>query len=77
MRKNSQVQVDADKKHKILTDPDFINAPSYGNSLKRVQASHPEGVPEDDVAKYLLLSKEEIHAIHEAACLKIREYLSN
>jgi hypothetical protein len=76
MRKSHQNQVDVEKKRKILTDPDFINAPSYGNSLKRVQASHPEGVPEDDISKYLLVSKEEVKAIHDAACQKIREYLS-
>ena len=77
MRKSSKVQQDRDaaKRVRILNDPDFINAPSYGNSLEKVRQSHPEGVPEKDIEKYLLMTKEEIVTLRTGAIEKIRRYL--
>ena len=79
MRKAVRIQTDkdADRKLKVQQDPDFVVAPGYENSLARVQSAHPEGVPDSDIVKYLLLKdKAELEAIHSAACLKLRQLLS-
>lgn len=66
---------DAAKRHKILNDPDFVCAPAYSNSLARIKQTHPEGVPDKDIAKYLDMPEGEINQIYAEACVKIRQYL--
>ena len=80
MRKTVTIQTDRDseKKLRIASDPDFVSAPSYDNSLRKVRAAHPEGVPDSDIVKYLCLqSRAELEALHTVACQKLHEYLQS
>jgi hypothetical protein len=78
LKKKLKLQKDRDDKAtRIVTDPDYINAPSYGNSLKNILKVHPEGVPNSNIEKYLLLTADEIESIHSEACAKLRRYLQD
>jgi hypothetical protein len=48
-------------KERILTEPDFIYSPKYGNSL--------------DAAKVLLMEKEEVDRIYEEAIENLKKLL--
>jgi hypothetical protein len=62
----------------IAYNPDYICAPGFDNSLARVQTTHPDGVPDTDIVKYLCLrDKAELEEIHAIACAKLRDYLTS
>lgn len=78
MGKNVKLQRDRQRKHQqVQDDPDYINAPSYNNSLQQVIKRHPEGVPDAAIGKYLLLTPEQVQEIFVEACAKLRSRLQD
>lgn len=62
-------------KEKIENDPDFINYPKFGNSLKKALESNPDGVEDETIQKMLLMTQEEIDNAYDSAMIKIRNNL--
>jgi tagatose-1,6-bisphosphate aldolase non-catalytic subunit AgaZ/GatZ len=69
-------KIDLEKKQKILTDRDFINAPEYNNSLAELmKANDGKKIPELAMSRYLLMSRDEIDLVFQGALNKIRREL--
>lgn len=64
-----------DLKHKIQTDPDFINCPEFDNSLKKFADAHPNGVDEKTIAKVMMVTKDEVKKIYQSAIQNLRSKL--
>lgn len=62
-------------KQKIETDPDFINYPKFGNSLRKALDANPDGLPDETIQKMLLMTQEEIDKEFESAIIKLRDQL--
>jgi hypothetical protein len=62
-------------KERILTEPDFIYSPKYGNSLEKFMHRHDEGVESSHAAKVLLMEKEEVDRIYEEAIENLKKIL--
>ncbi len=62
-------------KQKICVDPDFINSKNHKNSLKEFLKEHSEGTTDEQIAKVLLTTKEEVDRIYQSAILKLRKVL--
>lgn len=62
-------------KEKINNDPDFINYPKFGNSLKKALEANPNGLPDETIQKMLLMTQEEIDNTYESAIIKLKDYL--
>ena len=61
---------------RIENEEDFIYYPRLNNSLKLLIEKNPEGLPDDKIAKALMISEEEASAIFESALEKIRKHLN-
>lgn len=59
----------------IDTDPDFIYSKAHGYSLKKLLADRKDGVPESQIAKFLLLSPDEVEQAYQDGIAKIRTNL--
>lgn len=66
----------SEMKKMIDSDPDFVNYPSLGNSLKRVMEVHPNGLSDEQIAKALMISEEEVLGIFAKAVKKLKESLT-
>jgi hypothetical protein len=62
-------------KEKIENDPDFINYPKFGNSLKKAMDANPNGLSDETIQKMLLMTQEEIDTTYESAIMKLRTHL--
>lgn len=62
-----------DKKEKILKEEDFINCPKYRNSIKHTINKFPDGIENHLIAKYLMISEEEVEENYQEAIKKLRE----
>ena len=62
-------------KEKIENDPDFINYPKFGNSLRKALESNPDGIKDETMQKMLLMTQEEIDNAYNSAMIKIRDHL--
>jgi len=62
-------------KEKIENDPDFINYPKFGNSLKKALESNPSGVKDEIIQKMLLMTQEEIDKAYGSAIMKLKGHL--
>ena len=65
------------KNKKIWSDPDFIIAPKYQNSLNKMLKDHPNGVPTKVICKALQITPEELQSIYDSAILKLQKALTN
>ena len=61
------------KDERLLTDPDFILAPKFENSLVKMLDRYPTGVSDAVAAKALGISEQELSAIRQTALSKLRE----
>ena len=52
---------------------DFIRCPKCGNSIKKLLAKYPDGVEDSAIARFLMLTEEEIERIHKEAAKMLRE----
>jgi len=59
-------------KELILTDPDFIYSPKYGNSLEKFMYRHDEGVESSHAAKVLLMEEKEVEEIYQEAIANLK-----
>ena len=57
---------------RLDTDPDFIIAPRYNNSLRELIRRHPEGVSDNTIQKCLDLTQAEYDKTTESVMLKLR-----
>jgi hypothetical protein len=74
--KLSKEQEEAELRRKIDTDPDFIYAPAYGNSMKElIRRRGPDGINEKKIAQVLKLTEEEVELEYQSAIMKVRESL--
>ena len=62
-------------KEKIEQDPDFINYPKFGNSLKKALESNPNGIKDEIIQKMLLMTQEDIDNTYESAIMKLKNHL--
>ena len=62
-------------KHKINTDPDFINLTKASNSLKKAVEMFPNGMEIQNIAKALLMSEKEVEEVFDSALKKLRSQL--
>jgi hypothetical protein len=62
-------------RHKIDTDPDFVHAKRFDNSLKILLEKYPEGAPAKVVAQALLLTEEEVEDLYQKAVVKLRRVM--
>ena len=64
-----------EKKHRILTEEDYIDYPKFKNSLKKLIEKYPGGVDNETIAKALMMSEEEVEATYNSAIEKIKDDL--
>lgn len=67
--------MDAATERKLKKDPDFVIAPRFGNSLERLVARFPDGVPEDVCAKALDLLPEEVEQLYQKTVDDLRIHM--
>lgn len=60
---------------KLLTDPDFINLARFNFSLKEALARYPEGLPDNLIARALMINEEEVQARYDTIVNTLREKL--
>ncbi len=60
------------KRARIDTDRDFINAPDFDNSLAKLMAAYPDGVPLRVMNRALLLDSAEIEKALASGMAKLR-----
>lgn len=61
-------------KDRIETDPDFINAPRFDNSMKKALAER-DGFGDRVIAQMLQIKEKEVKEIYQSAILKLRAIL--
>jgi hypothetical protein len=57
------------------SNPDYIDSAKHDNSLKKLLALNPDGVPDKTISKVLRLKQDEIDKIYNCAMIKLREAL--
>jgi hypothetical protein len=62
-----------DKKQKILNEEDYINCPKYRNSIKHTINKFPDGIDSHLIAKYLMISEEEVEENYKDAIEKLKK----
>ena len=62
-------------RYRIENDEDFVNCPRLENSVKIVIDKYPEGVDNERIAKFLLITEEEVEEIYQSALVKLRKIL--
>jgi hypothetical protein len=60
-------------KKKIEQDPDFINCARVKNSLKKYLSKYSDGVSDEEIAKLLMISEEEVKERFNNIILKLRK----
>lgn len=61
------------KDTRVETDPDFVIAPKFNNSLKVFLDRYPDGVSPTQAAKAMGISEAELLALKETALSRMRE----
>jgi hypothetical protein len=64
--------------HLIHTDPDFVVARRFGNSLKRLEQRYekePDGCPDHVVAAVLLMTEEQVREAMDRVVVKLRDLM--
>lgn len=69
-----------EKKRLIEEHEDFIVAPKFDNSLRTLLRNtykdFPDGIPDSRIAKFLMMTPEEVEKEFQSAITKIREIIS-
>lgn len=76
MKKNKKIDL-ALAKSNILSDPDFIYAPKYDNSIKAFREHHPERVSHSRKTHLLMMSQGEIEEALEKIYKKLAKCIGN
>lgn len=62
------------KDQRVETDPDFVIAPKFNNSLKALLDRYPDGLPDAAAAKAMGISEEELSGLKNQALSRMRLY---
>ncbi len=76
MRKGKMKRAAPDRgswKDKARTSPNFVALPGCRYSLPRLLRKHPDAVPEETIAKALVLTLDELSVISEEIVVQIRK----
>lgn len=65
-----------EKKHKILSEDDYIDSPKFKNSLKKLLEKFPDGVDDTTIASILNITEQEVQDKYKSAILKIKKQLN-
>ena len=68
--------INNDETSKLNTDPDYINLPKYGYSLKKFLSNHPHGTTDSMICKALCISQKELEDLYRSAILKLKGGIS-
>ena len=60
-------------RHKIHSDPDYINSQKYRFSVNKVLDDCPDGLTDKEIMKALMLSKKMFKRLYESALKKLRK----
>ena len=60
---------------RLDSDVDFIDAPKFDNSIKKLLERYPNGVPETVICRVMKLESKEVRAIISGALEKLRAAL--
>lgn len=60
---------------RLDTDPDFIIASRYNNSLSEFLKQNPSGTSDANIARMLKITQEEVDVIYLRAIMKLRKAL--
>jgi hypothetical protein len=63
---------EAEVKKLIETDPDFVCARRFGNSLSRLEERYPDGCPDHVIASALGISEDEVQEKMDTIIEKLR-----
>lgn len=70
-------QEDIEKKEKLNTDPDFIDAPKYGNSMKTFFEENPnKDLNDNQIARMLGLTANELNDIYTQSLKKLKKFIT-
>ena len=67
--------IDPEKIRKILEEEDYVEAPKYSFSLKKLMANNQDGMDDEDIARYLCITEKEVQDIYDSAIEEIRDRL--
>lgn len=59
----------------IESDPDFINAPRFSNSLTHLMKSGKKKLKSEDICNFLCIAEEELENKYDKALNKVRNLL--
>lgn len=57
---------------KVKEDEDYIRCPKFSNSLTRFLSKNSEGVENSTIARFLMVSEQEVEKIYEEAVRMLR-----
>jgi hypothetical protein len=57
----------------IETDPDYIDCPKYGNSIRDLISKNPEGVADHVICKSLHIGQDKLDEIYQNAIKKLQK----
>lgn len=61
-----------DIQKKIREDEDYIRCPKFSNSLSKFLAKNPDGVDDNSISRFLMMSEEDIEELYKEAVGKLR-----
>lgn len=66
-----------DIQKRIQEDEDYIKCPKFSNSLSKFVSKNPEGAEDAAIARFLMMSEEEVNKIYLEAVGIIRKQMSD
>ena len=63
-------------KQKIELEEDFIFHPRSANSLSKLLDKHPQGLSNEEIAKVMLMSEDEVEDTYQSAIKKLQKILN-
>lgn len=62
-----------DIQKRINEEEDFIYCPKHGNSLSKFVLMNPDGAKDHSIARFLMISEEEVEKIYQEAVELLRK----
>lgn len=60
-------------KQRILEEEDYIRCPKFSNSLSKFLAKNEDGADNATIAKFLMISEEEVEEMYQEIVLSLRK----
>lgn len=64
-----------DIQKRILEDEDYIKCPKFSNSLSKFISKNPEGAEDASIARFLMMSEEQVDKIYQEAVAIIKDQM--